>query len=129
MFMKVTLYREGGDVEETVSVPAKWVICQACEGCATDRGRSVECDGGGFTASEWNDACDEDPDCDGEPGFARKYFSGYYDRPCEPCNGLGRVQVIDEDLADPAIVAELAQAANDDADYRALCAAERRMGA
>lgn len=50
--IEVVTADENGE-EIAVKFPARWVICPACEGCGTDRGASVECDGGGFTASEW----------------------------------------------------------------------------
>src|SRR6185369_18026794 len=73
-----------------VSFPARWEICPACDGNATTT-RHIECDGGGFTGSEWAEACCEDED------FSEKYFGGHYDRPCPDCDGLGRVRIIDAD--------------------------------
>lgn len=123
---KITVTIYSNTTEHEVSFPAKWVICPDCEGCATDRGRSVECDGGGFTASEWADQ-DED--------FREDYMAGRYDQPCSYCKGLGRVQEIDEEVIDrggwrQAIFyrAYLAQM-KDDAEIDAIHAAERRMGA
>ncbi len=110
-----------GEFEETLTVPAKWEICPVCEGCGTDRGASVECDGGGFTSSEWAEQDDE---------FRENYLSGVYDKPCYACRGhAGRIQVIDREAADPAIIAAYDQHRREEAEYRALCAAERRMGA
>ena len=128
MFMTITI--DDGEVEETIKVPSKFEVCPECEGCGTDRGRSVECDGGGFTASEWAEACDDDPDYgdDDEPGFARKYFSGFYDRPCECCKGKRVIEVIDRDRADPAIVARYDEQVQADAEYAAQRRAEMRMG-
>ena len=109
-----------------VSFPAKWVICGACEGHATTT-RHIECDGGGFTASEWADACDDDPD------FAEDYFGGRYDRPCPDCDGLGRVQAIDEEAVtgwrQKILLKAFFKEGADEAEYRAMVAAERRMGA
>lgn len=110
------------DYQETVKVPCKWEVCPGCEGCGTDRGRSVECDGGGFTASEWNEACADDDE------FAENYFSGRYDRQCECCKGLRVIQVIDRDQADPEVI----KAYDAEMEYRdedaSMRAAERRMG-
>jgi hypothetical protein len=109
-----------------VSFPARWIICEACDGHATTT-RHIECDGGGFTASEWADACGDDPD------FAKDYFSGRYDRPCPDCKGLGRVQVIDEEAVTGWRQKILLRAYHDqECDNReidAIHAAERRMGA
>jgi DnaJ-class molecular chaperone len=75
---------------EERALPTCWEICDACRGNGTTT-RHIECDGGGFTASEWAEACYEDPD------FREDYFSGVYDRACDECRGSGKVQVVDED--------------------------------
>jgi DnaJ-class molecular chaperone len=116
--MAYTLYDDDG-AERTL--PTRWEICDACRGNGTTT-RHIECDGGGFTASEWAEACDGDPD------FSSDYFSGVYDRPCPECRGTGKVQVVDEDAIDPEDRA--AWAAQDEAD-RYIAAereAERRFG-
>lgn len=107
-----------------VKFPAKWAICPDCEGCATDRGRSVECDGGGFTSSEWAEQ-DED--------FREDYMAGRYDRPCEFCKGLGRIQTIDRDAVTgwrmKLFLRALDAQERDRHEIDAIHAAERRMGA
>jgi DnaJ-class molecular chaperone len=110
--------KTGDEVEHIV--PSKWIICPTCEGGGTDKGRSVECDGGGFTASEWND---QDPD------FRQDYLAGVYDKPCEPCAGSGKVQTIDRKLCDKKLLAQYDQDIKEEREFRAMCAAERRMGA
>jgi len=112
-----TLYDEDGNETE---LPFKWEICERCEGCATDRGASVECDGGGFTSSEWAEQDDD---------FKEDYIAGKYDRPCAYCNGLGRIKVPDFRKMDPETCQEYLEQEQDDRDYDAMCAAERRMGA
>ncbi len=120
--IKVDIYTNRDAIE--VSFPARWAICPACEGCATDRGRSVECDGGGFTSSEWAEQDDD---------FKEDYLAGRYDRPCEPCKGLGRVQVIERDEVRGWRMKLLLRAydaqVRDNYDIDAMHAAERRMGA
>ncbi|ODM71725.1 hypothetical protein [Bradyrhizobium elkanii] len=108
------------DAEFTRHVPFRWAICQNCEGHATDRGASVECDGGGFTSSEWAEQDDD---------FKQNYLNGVYDRPCTVCDGLGRVKEPELDALEPDELAAYEQSLRDDADYRALCRAEARMGA
>lgn len=107
-----------------VSFPARWAICPHCEGCATDRGASVECDGGGFTSSEWAEQDDD---------FKADYLAGRYDRTCGPCKGLGRVQDIDEGAVTgwrERIFLKAYQAQQrDNRAIDATHAAERRMGA
>lgn len=118
----ITLY--GDRSEHSFHFPARWVICSTCEGCATDRGASVECDGGGFTSSEWRDL---------DPDFRHDYLTGRYDRPCAYCDGLGRVQAVDEDAITnrwlKKLYAEYLRQERDNRDIDAMHAAERRMGA
>ena len=65
---------------------------------------------------------------DGE--LSGTYLAGVYDRPCSGCRGhAGRVQVIDREAADPETIAAYDLHQKEESDYRALCAAERRMGA
>lgn len=107
-----------------VRFPARWAICPVCEGCATDRGASVECDGGGFTSSEWAEQDDD---------FKQDYLAGCYDRPCGHCDGLGRVQEIDEERVEGWRERILLRAYHaqlrDNREIDAIRAAERRMGA
>jgi hypothetical protein len=95
-----------------------------CEGCATDRGASVECDGGGFTSSEWAEQDDD---------FKARLSRGVYDRPCGPCKGLGRVQGIDEDAVtgwrERIFLKAYHAQERDSRAIDAIHAAERRMGA
>lgn len=107
---------DGSEIE----LPFKWEICPCCDGYATDRGASVECDGGGFTSSEWAEQDDD---------FREDYLAGRYDRPCSECNGTGKVTVADRSRMSPELVEQFDEQLRDDADYRAMCAAERRMGA
>lgn len=118
----VSIYTNRDEIK--VDFPARWAICPDCEGCGTDRGRSVECDGGGFTASEWNDQ-DED--------FREGYMRGDYDQPCSFCKGLGRIQIIDDEAVtswrDKILLTAYYTQMRDNADIDAMHAAERRMGA
>lgn len=120
---KITLTIYGDRGEHFVTFPAKWAICPRCEGCGTDRGASVECDGGGFTASEWAEQ-DED--------FRDDYIAGRYDQPCVPCKGLGRIEVPDQrhlNRHQRKLLAEFVRQERDNAEIDAMQAAERRMGA
>lgn len=115
-----TTYDEDGSETEH-KLPSRWEICDVCRGNGTTT-RHIECDGGGFTGSEWAEACHDDPD------FADNYFSGVYDRPCPDCNGSGKVQVVDRESVSPAILASMEADADEEAEYQAMRAAERRMG-
>lgn len=120
--LTVSVYTNRDEIK--VNFPACWVICPDCEGCATDRGHNVECDGGGFTTSEWNEQ-DED--------FREAYLRGDYDQPCLFCKGLGRIQIINEDAVTGWRAKILLKAFHDqmrdNAEIDAIQAAERRMGA
>lgn len=103
-----------------IELPWKWEICCACEGHGTDRGANVECDGGGFTASEWAEQDDD---------FRAAYLSGAYDRPCDGCDGLGRVNVADLARMSPEHVAAWHSQIANNAEARRIDRAERAMGA
>jgi hypothetical protein len=111
---QITFTHTDDDGNETEHcLPARWEICGACDGCGTDRGRSVECDGGGFTASEWSEQDDD---------FKDDYLSGVYDRQCTGCRGTGKVQTPDRERANPATLALWDEQQQFDAEM----AAERR---
>lgn len=112
-----TLFTDDGDTE--TELPWKWAICDCCDGHG-GTSRHVECDGGGFTSSEWAEQ-DED--------FREDYLAGRYDRPCDECSGSGKIQIADYDRMSPEDIKAYEQQLSDDADYHAMCAAERRMGA
>lgn len=120
--LKITVYsrRDGIDV----TLPARWVVCPACDGGGTDRGRSVECDGGGFTASEWAEQDEE---------FREDYMAGRYDRECSTCKGRTTIQEIDEEACtgwrEKILLKAYRAQQRDNADIDAMHAAERRMGA
>jgi RecJ-like exonuclease len=122
--LKVTVHTNRDGIE--VTFPARWVICGACDGNATTT-RHIECDGGGFTAEEF------DRHCDGDEDFAENYFGGYYDRPCPDCKGLGRVQVIDEEAVrgwrQKTLLAEYHRQMADNRAIDREQEMERRMGA
>lgn len=126
--ISITLYAEH---EHTFKFPARFAVCWDCEGHGTDRGRNIECDGGGFTASEWDEQ-DED--------FRRDYMAGRYDLPCPTCKGLRVVKEIDTDTIDLVVSKPRRKYLNkllafkdrqdrEEAEYQAMCRAERRMGA
>lgn len=117
--IEFTVYDKTGD--ETVhKLPAKYIVCPNCDGCGTDRGASVECDGGGFTSSEWADQDDD---------FKQDYLAGVYDKTYGYCDGKRVVLIPNRDQIEPALLDEIDEAEQDERDYRAMVAAERRMGA
>ena len=64
-----------------IKLPFKWVICSTCRG----EGKS----------SAYMGAFTQD-DLDRElPEFLGEYMAGQYDRPCDDCDGTGKVAVAD----------------------------------
>lgn len=120
--LKVTVYSRYTEIE--LMLPARWVVCPACEGGGTDRGASVECDGGGFTASEWAEQDEE---------FREDYMAGRYDRECNVCHGRTTVMEIDEKACtgwrEKIVLKAYRRQEADSAEIDAIHAAERRMGA
>jgi len=110
---------DDGDFEETVELPAKFDVCGLCHGQGKHVNPSI--DSCGISAQDFYD----------DPDFAESYFSGVYDENCYRC-GSSRVEpVLDEErltAAQKEILERLERKWQDDANYYAECAAERRMG-
>lgn len=70
-----------------VVLPAKYEVCDTCEGKGSHVNPSIDCDG--ITAEDFA----EDPD------FEEGYFEGHYDVTCYDCGGARVVPVVDEDRA------------------------------
>jgi len=121
----ITFTIEEDDEEIEYSLPTRYEVCNECRGEGKHVGRAVESDGGGFTSSEWQEACHDDPD------FAEDYFGGIYDVVCECCHGARVVPVVDEDsltLEQMDVLKKYEEYQREQYDYEASCAAERRMG-
>ena len=101
--------------DKEIVLPTRWEICDCCNGDGKTS-RHLGC----FTSSEWADQ-DED--------FRHDYMAGHYDRRCDECGGSGKVRVVDEDRLTRAQLKAWNEQCQFDADYEALCAAERRVGA
>lgn len=112
-----TLYDADGN---EIELPFKWMICSRCEGGGTDRGASVECDGGGFTSSEWAEQDDD---------FRRDYLAGAYDKPCGCCDGTGKVKQVDRSRMGKALRKAWNDQCREDALADHVERMERRMGA
>lgn len=105
--------------------PAKYEVCHRCEGHGKHVNPDIECEGGGFTGSEWAEACAEDPD------FHDDYFGGMYDISCTCCEGNRVVLVIDEssfDKEDKIAFSQYQDQLEKDQLFEEERAAERRMG-
>jgi DnaJ-class molecular chaperone len=112
----VLFLEDGSELE----LPFRWKICSSCDGHATDRGASVECDGGGFTSSEWAEQDDD---------FREDYLAGRYDQPCAHCDGLGRVKVADFARMSPEHAELYREQMRESDECEAIHRAERMMGA
>lgn len=72
-----------------VSLPAKRIVCDRCEGTGSHVNPSI--DGNGISLDEF----DRDPD------FKEAYLSGHFDVTCEECKGENVLDVVDiETLSD-----------------------------
>jgi hypothetical protein len=108
--MKYRLYT----YDEPITIPHKTIVCPRCDGSG-----SHDCWEGGMTGDEMAEQ---------GPEFFEDYMSGVYSVPCSECKGRNVIQVPDRDRIDPELLAEIDQQEQDEADYQAMVAAERRMG-
>jgi hypothetical protein len=113
--MAITIYTDLGD---EVSLPTKKEVCWRCRGEGTHVNENI--DGNGITSEEMDELGDD---------FLEDYLGGKYDVTCYECDGQNVVDVVDEDRCTPELLAVYRRYVEDEADYRAECAAERRMGA
>lgn len=112
---------EGCDLE--VTLPGTAAVCSKCDGTGTHVNEAI--DGNGISTEDW------ERDWDDESKAA--YFDGAYDVTCTECNGA-RIEVnVDEAACKrQGLEKELEEYyayLREDAEYEALCEAERRMGA
>jgi len=111
--LTITIRDANGD---DLHLPAKFAVCDTCDGRGTHVNPGV--DGHGLSQEDF----------DADPDFAEGYFSGVYDVRCEACKGERVVAVLDEARCTPAQIAQHATYWQDEADYDAEVAAERRWG-
>jgi hypothetical protein len=112
----VQLLRDFQECED-VRLPTRRIVCPRCDGKGTHDHPAFN----GFTQSDREDWADDD--------FMEEYRRGSYDVLCEECEGRNVVDEVDEERCDPAVLKLWAQWCRDGYEYRAECAAERRMGA
>jgi len=120
--MVLTFTQESEEGEEvSFTLPIRFEVCHVCNGRGTHVNPSI--DAGGIHSDDefWADDRDE------ETGESR-YFSGFYDVTCYTCGGRNVVPAVDERGADKATLAVWHARLTDEADYEAICRAERRMG-
>lgn len=110
--------------EEKVSFPAKWEVCYDCDG----RGSTYL----GWTSSDQPAFTSEDFDREG-PDFQEDYMKGRYDKTCPTCKGRTTVLVVvDREFIPVTLLDDYnkwQEQLREEAEYQAVCAAERRMGA
>lgn len=113
----VPIYTNCQQIDATF--PARWHICAHCEGSAKSSSYL-----GAYTASEWAEQDDD---------FKENYMAGGYDRPCDACDGLGRVQTIDRKAVtgwrQRILLKAYRAQERDSRACDAIHAAERAMGA
>lgn len=107
----ITLYTNDAEIE----LPGRFAVCPCCDGRGV---RALH--GIAITSDEFSEWHQDERDA---------YFSGGYDTTCESCQGARVVVVLDEDRCDPALLEQYRQQQEDEAEDRAMAAAERRMGA
>lgn len=112
--MEFTL--EGDDGEDVV-IPARYEVCETCDGKGTHVNPGV--DAHGITQEEFDE----------NPGFRESYMRGDYDVQCVECKGLRVSPVVDDSRATLEQMKMVEERMKDLADYAAEVAAERRMGA
>lgn len=112
MTRKPTLIDDEGN--ETV-LPSKWEICSACRGKGTTSAHL-----GAFTRDEMDEQ---------GPEFFEDYMAGVYDKACEPCDGSGKVEVVDYSKLTKEQNKAYGAQLRDDMEYESICRMERMMGA
>lgn len=116
----VIVFTHEVDSEEIVyRLPARYVVCGHCSGTGTSSAHL-----GAWTADEWSQESYE---------FREDYLNGLYDKECPECHGL-RVVAVPYDWKDYSpkqqeVFKLYLELQDEDAQYEAMCAAERRMGA
>lgn len=104
--------------DDEVELPTKFEVCGRCEGRGTHTNPSI--DGNGLTAEDFAEAGDD---------FREDYMSGVYDVQCYECKGARVVAVVDRDRCDKKLLKAWDNSQREEANYRAECEMERRMGA
>lgn len=102
--------------DEEIELPTCWEVCPVCHGEGRHVNPSIDC--GGLDQDSLDDL-----------DFMDDYLAGAYDVVCNCCRGRTTVPVADTSrMTDDQVRAwELQQA--EEAEYQAICRAERAMGA
>ncbi len=105
-------------LERTLSLPAKYEICNQCRGKGTHVNPNI--DGHGISAEEWHNEWDEES--------RENYMRGVYDVRCHSLCENGKVLVVDFDKLPKRLADRIMKEQGDKAAYEAEAAHERRMG-
>lgn len=111
---KCILHETDGSERE---LPTVFAVCDDCQG----KGQTSKYNIGAITA--------EERDRDWSHDEWDDYMAGAYDETCPTCKGRRVVAVVDRSRLDAETLAAWDEQCVADADYEALCAMERRMGA
>lgn len=105
---------EGNEIE----LATKWEICGCCNGHGkSSRYLGAITQGDREPGGAWDD-----------PDAFEDYMRGGYDRHCDECDGSGKVRVVDYARLLPGQSEALQEVVNEEREYRAAVAAERRFG-
>lgn len=107
----VDVYGDGNYTD--VRAAARWAICESCDG------EGEVSQGWSWTAEEF--AAEDDQ-------FKEDYLMGRFDEPCKACRQTGKVLVLDERVAAPAVIKAVEEQREADYNYAAERAAEIRAG-
>lgn len=99
--------------DEQHELPTRFEVCPSCQGHGTSSAYL-----GAWTASEWAQEDDE---------FKEDYLAGRYDRPCETCDGLRVVPLVDEEQCDPKLLKAYQDHQRELAEMRSVERQERLM--
>lgn len=114
----VIVLEGGGEGNEDIEIPAKYEVCETCEGKGSHVNPSI--DSNGITASEMDEL---------GPDFMEDYVSGVYDVRCNECGGERLVPVVDEERAGEVLTKIANEWIESHYQTQAEYEAERRMGA
>jgi hypothetical protein len=112
----------GDDLE--VQLPSRKCVCPTCEGEGYVLNPSMR--GHAYAKEEFDDAFDDEQRAE----YLKR--GGIYDVVCETCNGRNVVDEVAEDQLTPAQLVQYeawCESQRADAEYEAVCRAEREMGA
>lgn len=118
MTLTFTIENDDGE-EEYRTFPAKFCLCELCEGKGKHVNPAIDCNG--LTQDDFDD----------DPGFKEEYLSGQYDIDCNMCNGKRVIPYVNEDALNEKQKADykmIKEKLEDDERYRAQCRKEMIMG-